>query len=181
MSTSTSQNEDIIVEITAEEKEPEYKDEKKSEDEKNEPIKCLAISPEGDFLVVFVIKNLADLEFELQMYDINKNSDDAGDSTLENNSEQKDDMKPESDSELGNDQELSYRKLFSIPTKFKFTDTQLNLIKDKHENIFMWSVAVSDKSFSSSEFRLLTISFISLEDMKYYQENSDQINHLMEI
>ncbi|KAF0559395.1 transient receptor potential channel pyrexia-like [Gigaspora margarita] len=114
------------------------------------------------------------------MYDINKTSDDAGESILEDNSEQKDDMKPESDPELGNDQELSYRKLFSISNTFKFTDTQLNLIKDKHENIFMWSVAVSDKSFSSSEFRLLAISFISLEDMKYYKENSNKM-HPMEI
>ncbi|CAG8685237.1 14898_t:CDS:2, partial [Dentiscutata heterogama] len=106
MSASTSQNEDFIVEVTTEEKEPEDKDEKKPEDEKNEPLKYFAISPEGDFLVVFVVKNLANLEFELQMYDI-KNSNDAGDSALENNSEQKDSMKPENDSELGNGQELS--------------------------------------------------------------------------
>ncbi|CAG8778433.1 14969_t:CDS:2 [Gigaspora margarita] len=157
--------EDIIVEITTEEKEPD---------------KYFTISPEGDFLVVFVVKNLADLEFELQMYDINKNSNDSDDSTLDNNSEQKDGMKPKSDPKLGNDQELSYRKLFSISTTFKFTDSQLNLIKDKHVNLFTWSVAVSDKSFSLSEFRLLTISFISLEDLKYYQENSNQM-HPMEI
>ncbi|CAG8794471.1 25517_t:CDS:2 [Gigaspora margarita] len=153
MSTSTSQNEDIIVEITTEEKEPEDKDEKKSEDEKNKPKKYFAIT---------------DLEFELPMYDINKNSDDAGDSTLENNSEQKDGMKPESDPELGNDQELSYRKLYSIPTTFKFTDTQLNLIKDKHENIF------SDYSMHDIDDKELLIKYGGI--VKLFSEK-DYVNN----
>ncbi|CAG8487606.1 12632_t:CDS:2 [Dentiscutata erythropus] len=152
MSVSTSQNEDFVVEVV----EPGDKEDKNnSEGEENGPKKYFAISPEGDFLVELVVKNLADLEFELQMYNIN-NSNNVDDSTLENNSEQKDGLKPESD--LGDDQETSYRKLSSIHTTFKFTDRQLNLIKDEYENIFKWSISVSDKSAISSEFRLLAIS-----------------------
>ncbi|CAG8771036.1 3332_t:CDS:1, partial [Dentiscutata heterogama] len=48
---------------------------------------------------------------------------------------------------------------------------------DEYENIFKWVVAVSDKSASSSEFRLLAISCISIKD---YVENSSEI-HPMQI
>ncbi|CAG8680339.1 3734_t:CDS:2, partial [Dentiscutata heterogama] len=157
MSVSTSQNEDFVVEVV----EPGDKEDKnKSESEENKPEKYFAISPEGDFLVELVVKNLDD-------------------STLESNLEQKGGLKPESDPELEGDQELSYKKLSSIDTTFKFTDRQLDLIKDEYENIFRWSVAVSDKSTSSSEFRLLAISCISLKDMIYYKENLNKI-HLTE-
>ncbi|CAG8550238.1 10100_t:CDS:2 [Dentiscutata erythropus] len=147
-----------------------------SQNEKKGPEKYIAVSPEGDFLVEFVVKNLVDLEFELQIYNI-KNSDNADGSILENDSEQKDGMKPESDPELEDGQKLSYRKFPSIPTTFKFTDRQLNLIKNQHEDIFRWSVAVSDKStISSSEFRLLAISCINLKDIKYFKENLNKIH-----
>ncbi|CAG8551281.1 5195_t:CDS:2 [Dentiscutata erythropus] len=169
MSVSTSQNEDFVVEVF----EPGDKEDKNnSEGEENEPKKYFAISPEGDFLVELVVKNF---EFELQMYNIN-NSNNADDSTLENNSEQKDDLKPESDPEIGDGQGLSYKKLSSIHTTFKFTDKQLNLIKDEYENIFRWSVAVSDKSTGSSEFRLIAMSCINLKDMRYYEENFNKIH-----
>ncbi|RIB00519.1 hypothetical protein C2G38_2150836 [Gigaspora rosea] len=115
----------------------------------------MAISPEGDFLVELVLK---DFDFELQMYDIKiSNNKDV--------SEQK-----------------SYRELSRINITFKFTNGQINLSKDKDvdKNLFRWSVAVSDKSTSSSEFRLLAISYISLKDLEYYKKNFDNI-HLTQI
>ncbi|KAF0530355.1 hypothetical protein F8M41_012200 [Gigaspora margarita] len=97
-------------------------------------------------------------DFELQMYDIK----------ISNN---KDDSK-----------QKSYRELSKIHTTFKFTNGQVNLSKDKdvHKNVIRWSVSVSDKSTSSSEFRLLAISYISLKDMEYYKENFNKI-HPMQI
>ncbi|CAG8586884.1 1998_t:CDS:2 [Dentiscutata erythropus] len=156
MAESSSKSEEHIVEVKPEEKEVE-------------PTKYFGISPEGDFLVELVIKNLDDLEFEFHMYHI-LNSNNKDSLTLENNSEQKDGLKSECDSELKDDQELSYRKLSSIPTAFKFTDKQLNMNKDEYENIFRWIVAVSDKSASSSEFRLLAISCVSTKDVPNYKE-----------
>ncbi|CAG8521006.1 33193_t:CDS:10 [Gigaspora margarita] len=76
------------------------------------------------------------------------------------------------------EQELSYRKFSSIhnDTKLPFTETQYDCIKNVPKPIVRWSVAVSDKSTNSSKFRLLAISCISLEDMKYYEENYDKID-----
>ncbi|CAG8686922.1 1834_t:CDS:2, partial [Dentiscutata heterogama] len=166
MSASNSQSEDYIVEV-------------KTEGKEEKPTKYLAISPEGDFLVVLVIKNLVDLEFEFQLYHI-QNSNNKDNLTLENVSEQIDGLKPESSSEPEDDQGLSYRKLSRIPTTFKFTDKQLNMNIDEYENIFRWFVAVSDKSASSSEFRLLAISCVNIKDVTGYMENSSKI-HPMEI
>ncbi|CAG8623405.1 7657_t:CDS:2 [Dentiscutata erythropus] len=99
---------------------------------------------------------------------------------IKNDSKQKGGLKPESSSELEDDQGLSYRKLSRIPTTFKFTDKQLNMNRDEYENIFRWFVAVSDKSASSSEFRLLAISCANIKDVTDYMENSSKI-HPIEI
>ncbi|CAG8769852.1 19261_t:CDS:1, partial [Racocetra persica] len=82
------------------------------------------------------------------MYHI-KNLNNEDGLTSYNGSEQTDGLKLNNESDL-DDQKLSYRKLFNIPSRFKFTETQLNLIKNEHENIFMWFVAVSDRSTSST-------------------------------
>ncbi|CAG8584399.1 21431_t:CDS:2 [Gigaspora rosea] len=172
MSVSSSQSGDVIIEVKTEEigsevkkddsefKDIKDKDESEIKDDEIEdyreyPNKYMAISPEGDFLVELVLK---DFDFELQMYDIKiSNNKDV--------SEQK-----------------SYRELSRINTTFKFTNGQINLSKDKDvdKNLFRWSVAVSDKSTSSSEFRLLAISYISLKDLEYYKKNFDNI-HLTQI
>ncbi|CAG8783836.1 771_t:CDS:2, partial [Racocetra persica] len=73
------------------------------------------------------------------------------------------------------DQISSSRKLSKIYTTFEFTD----LIRNKCTNKLRWSVAVSDKSTSLPEFRILAISCINLEDMKYYKKSSSEI-HLVE-
>ncbi|CAG8449587.1 5257_t:CDS:10 [Dentiscutata erythropus] len=190
MSASTSQGGDHIVEV----------ENKKYESfiEENIPkgtVKYIAISPEGDFLVEFIVIKLDSsdsLKFELKMYDIKYFKNEGGstskkDSKHENISEEYSkhedasgkDSKHEADSDGANDsnrgEESSYRKLSSIrtETKLPFTKTQLsfiNLIKNDPKPIFRWSVAVSDKSISSSEFRLLAISCISLKDMEYCKE-----------
>ncbi|CAG8699653.1 4586_t:CDS:2, partial [Cetraspora pellucida] len=175
MSASTSQDFvevkiDEESEVKGDEKKPEDNyDEKKPEDEEDEmPSKYFAISPEGDCVVEFILKE--DFEFELQIYTIEKLHNKEGDSEL------KDDLKSENNIGLEDDKITSYRELSSIPTTFKFTNEQLNLIKNEHENIFRWSIAVSDKSTSLPEYRLLAISFINIKDMKYYKESPNGIH-----
>ncbi|CAG8785370.1 38480_t:CDS:2, partial [Gigaspora margarita] len=172
MSALTRQSENFIVEVKNEEKEPEAKKYELEINEDDKRPKDKKSGPEGDFLVEFVVKNL---EFELQMYDI-KNSNNKDGLALGIDSEQKGSLEPESGLELGDDQESSYSKLSSIPTTFKFTETQLNLINNEHDDIHSWFVAVSNKTTCSSEFRLLAISFTSLKDMEYYKKNSSKMH-----
>ncbi|CAG8699991.1 14529_t:CDS:2 [Cetraspora pellucida] len=116
--------------------------------------KYVAVSPEGDFVVEFVVKE--NFEFELKIHITeNLNNKDVGDRIS------------------------SKRKLSGIPTTFEFTKEQLDIIKNESTNILRWSVAVSDKSASLPEFRILAISYVNLEDMKYYKKNSSEI-HLSE-
>ncbi|CAG8548268.1 17346_t:CDS:2, partial [Racocetra persica] len=129
-----------------------------------------------DFVVEFILKE--QFEFELQMYTIEKLDNKEG-LTSKSNSELKDDSKAENDTGIENNQKSSYRELSSIPTTFKFTDEQQNWINIENENLLRWSVAVPDKSNSLPEFRLLAISFINIEDMRYYKNNSSEI-HLVE-
>ncbi|CAG8715488.1 12211_t:CDS:2, partial [Dentiscutata erythropus] len=154
MSASTSQNKDFI-EVKIED--PEIKDESKDEgDEKMMPSKYFAI------------------KFKLQMYIIeNLNKEGL---VTENNPELKNNLKSDNDTDLEDDKKTSYRELSSAPTAFKFTDKQLNLIKNEHENILKWSIAVSDKLTSLPKFRLLTISCINLKDIKYYKGNPTGIH-----
>ncbi|CAG8785486.1 7331_t:CDS:10, partial [Gigaspora margarita] len=76
--------------------------------------------------------------------------------------------------DLKNNNSLSYSKLSSIHTSqtLEFTKNQLELIKSK--NKLSWSVAVSDKSSSITNFRLLAISCISHDDMALKIENPSQ-------
>ncbi|CAG8664102.1 27815_t:CDS:2, partial [Racocetra persica] len=178
MSASASQNEGFIEvkideepEVKGNEKKSEDKDDETNTDEEDEmPSKYFAISPEGDFAVEFILKE--DFEFELQMYTIEKLDNNEGLPST-SDSVMKDDLKLENDIDLEDDKKTSYRELSSIPTSFKFTDKQLNLIKNEHENIFS---AVSDKSTSLPEYRLLAISFINIKDMKYYRESTNGIH-----
>ncbi|KAF0436922.1 transient receptor potential channel pyrexia-like [Gigaspora margarita] len=73
--------------------------------------------------------------------------------------------------DLKNNNSLSFSKLSSIHTSqtLEFTNKQLELIKSK--NKLSWSVAVSDKSSSITNFRLLAISCISHNDMALKIEN----------
>ncbi|KAF0551109.1 hypothetical protein F8M41_023715 [Gigaspora margarita] len=147
MSVSTIQSEHI-VEIENKEKEHEVKKYESviEEDCPEGTEKYFAISPEGDFL----------------------NEDGI---TLEK------DLKPENEPNR-DEQELSYRKFCSIhnDTKLPFTETQFARMKNVPKPIQKWSVDVSDKSTNSSKFRLLAISCISLEDMKYYEKNYDKLD-----
>ncbi|CAG8633100.1 17097_t:CDS:2 [Gigaspora margarita] len=172
MSTSTSQSGDVSIEVKTDDEvkkdEPKIDNIDDTEDKKengSHSDKYLAVSPEGDFLVELVLK---DFDFELQMYEIKISND-------------KDDSK-----------QKSYRELSKIHTPSKFTNGQINLSKfineqinlskdkDAHKNIIKWSVSVSDKSTSSSEFRLLAISYISLKDMEDYRNKFKKF-HLMKI
>ncbi|KAF0530351.1 transient receptor potential ion channel protein [Gigaspora margarita] len=169
MSTSTSQSGDVSIEVDeVKNDEPKLDNIDDTEDKKengSHSDKYLAVSPEGDFLVELVLK---DFDFELQMYEIKISND-------------KDDSK-----------QKSYRELSKIHTPSKFTNGQINLSKfineqinlskdkDVHKNIIKWSVSVSDKSTSSSEFRLLAISYISLKDMEDYRNKFKKF-HLMKI
>ncbi|CAG8808696.1 10545_t:CDS:1, partial [Gigaspora rosea] len=66
-------------------------------------------------------------------------------------------IQSKNDLDLMDDQKLSYRKLSNaLHIKYKFTKKQMELFR--REDIFRWSIAVSDKSTSPSEFRLLAIS-----------------------
>ncbi|CAG8568420.1 25205_t:CDS:2 [Gigaspora rosea] len=108
MATSTSKNGDVSLNIGEESK---VEEEPKAEEKKL--WKTFAVSPKGDLVVEFVVKE--NFEFELQMYDLG----------------------PKNDSNL-DDQRLSYRDLqnIDIPTKFKFTIEQLNSIKKfRYKNI----------------------------------------------
>ncbi|CAG8442516.1 66_t:CDS:2 [Dentiscutata heterogama] len=70
---------------------------------------------------------------------------------------------------------LSYSKLSSVHTSqtSEFTKEQLKLVKSRHR--LSWSVAVSDKSSSVTNFRLLAISCISHHDMTL--ENIEKSTH----
>ncbi|KAF0530350.1 hypothetical protein F8M41_012195 [Gigaspora margarita] len=92
-------------------------------------------------------KKLDFTKFELQLCDI-LNSKNGDDSTLENISKQKGWLGIREQSRLEDDQELSYWKRAKI------------------------SLGGLLQSNSSSKFRLLAISCISLKDIKYYKEIS---------
>ncbi|CAG8460976.1 16905_t:CDS:2, partial [Racocetra persica] len=111
--------------------------------------RCLAISPEGDFVVEFVQSN-----FELRMYNVENPG--------------KDDLNVE------DNKRLSYRTL-SHGSKLDFSEL-ISSMKKPIKNMLKWSVAVSDKSINESmEFRLLAISCISHEDMRPKKER--QVDH----
>ncbi|CAG8494550.1 8250_t:CDS:10 [Dentiscutata erythropus] len=191
MSASTSQSEHI-VEIENKEKEHEIKNYESVIEEHcpDGTEKYFAISPEDDFLVEFKIVDLDSWdssdssdspEFELKMYDIINLKNEDGltsekDLKPENDSKSEKDLKPENEPNLGDEQELSYRKFSRIhTTKLPFTETQISLIKNVPKPIVRWSVAVSDKSSNSPKFRLLAISCISIKDMEYYKEHYKKI------
>ncbi|CAG8474069.1 2640_t:CDS:2 [Cetraspora pellucida] len=113
--------------------------------------KYVAVSPKGDFVVEFVVKENFEFELKIHITEILNNKD------------------------VG-DRISSKSKLSGIPTTFEFTKGQLDLINNGRTNILRWSVAVSDKS---TEFRILAISCVNLEDMKYYKKNSSEM-HLSE-
>ncbi|RIB22637.1 hypothetical protein C2G38_963447 [Gigaspora rosea] len=114
----------------------------------------LDISPEGDFVVEFVLLENESV-FKFRMYNVEQpNKNDYLD--------------------LKNSNSLSYSKLSSIHTSqtLEFTKKQLEFIKSK--NKLSWSVAVSDKSSSITNFRLLAISCISHDDMALKIENPNK-------
>ncbi|CAG8497958.1 6931_t:CDS:2 [Cetraspora pellucida] len=147
MSNSESDENKVVIEVK------EFKIENK------DLSKDFAISPKGDFVVKFMVNDEervnGEEKYDLQMY------------TVDGNGSKLDDFDP-------NDMRSSYRNLSRIPATFNFTDKQLGWIKKEDENILRWSVAVSDKSTSSPEFRLLAISCTNLKDMKSYQESLNE-------
>ncbi|CAG8841128.1 17687_t:CDS:1, partial [Racocetra persica] len=86
--------------------------------------------------------------FELQMYTVDKDGDPS-------------------------DERLSYRKL-SEPTICKFTWKSKLFENIEHKHILRWSVAVSDKSTSSPEFRLLAISCINVKVLESFKQIIDK-------
>ncbi|CAG8570323.1 4105_t:CDS:2 [Cetraspora pellucida] len=156
MSTSRSDENKVIIEIDELEV-VEFKIENKN------LLKDFAISPKGDFVVKFMVNDekmvngKETFEYELQMY------------TVDGKGSKLDDLNP-------TDERSSYRKLTRKSADFKFTVKQLDWIKNerKNEKILRWSVAVSDKSTSSPEFRLLAISCINIEDLKSYHESLNE-------
>ncbi|KAF0473746.1 transient receptor potential channel pyrexia-like [Gigaspora margarita] len=107
------------------------------------------------------------------MYNIENSKISKNDWKLRNSIQSKNDLC------LIDDQKLSYRRLSNaLSIKYKFTKKQMELFR--REDIFRWSVTVSDKSTNPSEFRLLAISCISLKSMENYKNKSEKI-HLTEI